>query len=260
MKKAGYILVLLSLIFISKSCIIEESNKPSLSSIALEASNCVTIQMFTLAATIDQLRIIDLWYNAKNQQEKYQIEDEYFPYNKIRLLDNDTISLAGHYKIYTGGNSFLDNTWTVVPYSTNSSDVTYKAQQLDEKNYTIKRVTNADNYNVVQTVEIVTPNEEYIVTNQTENAPLSYYKIYDRTSFYTTEPVTLRTRKETSTPWWDSCISTTSGQVEIELLYKNDTSKNDFVTTTYRKDYTSFLFRGEEGGYHDYCISLESLL
>ena len=132
MKKAGYILVLLSLIFISKSCIIEESNKPSLSSIALEASNCVTIQMFTLTATIDQLRIIDLWYNAKNQQEKYQIEDEYFPYNKIRLLDNDTISLAGHYKIYTGGNSFLDNTWTVVPYSTNSSDVTYKAQQLDE--------------------------------------------------------------------------------------------------------------------------------
>ena len=260
MKKAGYILVLLSLIFISKSCVIEGSNKPSLSNIAINASYSVTKQMFTLAATIDQLRVIDLWYNAKDQQEKYQIEDEYFPYNKIRLLDNDTILLAGYYKIYTGGNSFLDNTWTVVPYHTSNNDVTYITQQLDEKNYTIKRVSKVDNYSVVQTVEIVTPNKEYIVTNQTVNSSLSYYKIYDQISFYTTEPVTFTIRKENSNPWWDSCVNTTSGQVEIELLYKNENSKNDFITTTYRKDYTAFVFRGEEGGYHDYCIDLERLL
>ena len=243
------------MVFVNKSCIIENYDKPDSSFAGFKSCNIATEQLFSLTATVDQLRILNLWYTADNQTEKNQIEDDYFPNNKVRLLENDTISISGAYKVYTGGKSLLNNTWVVKTsyYLIDKHNVIYNVHQVDNNNYTIERNDKGDNCKVFQTVEVVIPNEEYVVTNQSTNIPLRVLE-FDYLSFNTVKPVTLVRQYESTAPWWDTCINTANGEIEITAILNSNSIRDEYTKAIFTKDYTNVTFRGIQKDYINPCL------
>ena len=256
MKKTIYILLLIIVAFINKSCVIESYEKPNNNYIGYSACSNATEQLFTLTATVDQLRILDQWYTAENQTEKDQIENDYFPKNKIRLLDNDTISLSGYYNVYTGGKTLLNNTWVIKTsyYLIDQRNVIYNVQQFDNKNYTIERQNKGDDCKIFQTVEVVNPDEAYIVTNQSANIPLGVFDYYDYLSFTTVQPVTLARLYNSTTPWWSTCINAVSGEVKINAFVSGTKYRSEAIEASFTDDCTFVTFRGIEKKYINPCL------
>lgn len=261
MKKATYILITLFTIALCQSCVIEGHDKPNAVRIGATASEDALAQIFELTATVDQLRVLDMWCQAETQQEKIRIEDDYFPFNKIRMLDNDTISVSPLFKVYTAGKPLLGNKWTfITDYASINKRVVYQVEQIDNKNYTIERVNNEGKFKIRQTVEVVIQSIEYIVTNQTEYSPYAPFDFYDCISYSTTKPITLSSHNKYTSAWWDTCVVPTSGEIIINMINDGEIVKNDVTKTTFTEYTRSVLFRGIEKTYSNTCIDSHALL
>ncbi len=106
--------------------------------------SCTALEQAPIAITLGYFA--DLWLGAESQQERYEVEDTYFPLYKVRQY-NDSLELRSifsnncSYMLITDGNRFntLGASWTIllndkeIAQVTNIEKEKWEYQQLDEE-------------------------------------------------------------------------------------------------------------------------------
>lgn len=109
------------------SCVVESFEKPKRTIFGYNISEHVSSDIRTASLIADITRIVDMWYSATTELEKFDIEDKYFG-DDIKLRQyGDGITIVGYYDFKTLGKPLLESKWRVTPLNNQViSNLTYE--------------------------------------------------------------------------------------------------------------------------------------
>lgn len=247
MKKIFYLITVFTLCISLQACVYIDNDKPSPIAIGIEIGQEAVDHISTTVKITEMSRLIDIWSKATTEEEKYIIEDEYFPNVKIRQITPDTIKVGILYTINTFGKSLTETPWEVIPLKINNSkDFVYKVNQVSESIYQLSLNENTQNSTVQLTMEIVSDFSTYKIETESKNIAASNLYYQDKVDYKTVQPIILDNQLSSKKTLWDSYYYPIEGELNINVYLNDKLLNNDETTLIFNCYDTQVLFRGHD--------------
>lgn len=248
-----YLMLLSALtVVLLNSCVLERVEKPSVMTIAYENASVAASTLRLSASLADICRVVDMWYMAPTEEERYIIEDEYLQDVKMRVLENGQINIGNVYIINTFGKSLKQNHWEVTPVLS-AGTFSYEVTQLNENDYTVLRVNNSVSLcKAFYQVTVVEADKYYKVACEVSNIDRVALCFYDAISFETVEPLLLDVNVwGIYTPFWNAVVKALEGEMVIMPINKGQSVEPDVTRAVFSQWNVELTFRDETNDYWD---------
>ena len=240
MKKSRYIISGI-LILLLNSCIVERYEAPRKTTpgyhLFLSANSC----LFKYVNMYNTCENIDKWIDAQTNQEKYEIEDTYFPKLKVREY-GDTIEVADYY-VLNQEKGIFDKSWRVFESRTDN----YYYYDIRVKDEDLSIVYNNDS-TAFSTELILKLKRE--LTESPEDSTVAFYRFTELTghgilkendydmmfNIDIKEPLMFDLSYDNTVLRRQSFLFM-SGEIDVKSFYFNFPNEGDSVSVIFLSDY-----------------------
>ena len=238
------------IIVLLNSCVLERLEKPSQMTIAYENASVAVSSLRLSASLADLCRVLDRWYMASSDEERYVIEDSYFEDIKIRLREGGEINIGDVYIVNTFGKSLAENPWEVTPVIALGT-FCYEVTQLDESDFTVLRVNNRTSLcKAFYQVTIVEVEKYYKVACKVSNLDRFALCFYESISYETVEPLLLDVDLWGGyTPFWNVGIYAMEGEMTVVPINNGQPVEVDVTRAVFSEGDVKLSFRNEDDVY-----------
>ena len=238
------------IIVLLNSCVLERLEKPSQMTIAYENASVAVSSLRLSASLADLCRVLDRWYMASSDEERYVIEDKYFQDIKIRLREDGEINIGNVYIVNTFGKSLTENPWEVTPVIALGT-FCYEVTQLDESEFTVLRINKSTSLcKAFYEVTMVEAEKYYKVACEVSNLDRFALCFYESISYETVEPLLLDVHQWGSyTPFWNAGIYAEEGEMRIMPINNGQPVEIDVTRAVFSDEGVELSFRNEDDVY-----------
>ncbi len=253
------IILVMTVVMVSLTACVDDYDIPDVTFIGYELGEEAYNSVVNAMSAKEIANAVNIWLTTPEGDERYKVEDTYFPNNRVRTIGKDTISIMGISVVYLNVTETNDTVWTVLPAQNSLlTDIVYYVNLKTDDSTIVNGIdVYGDTIVHLESSQTVHPNK-IIITGYGKGIMISQCKYFNNISFNINKGLTCNSFPRPVS--WDSFVQSPilSGIIDVfvyqfDQLIEEDQTKVNFngsnVEITYRN--TTSLYNSY-GNYNRY--------